>query len=152
MPVGINGRDGKTEERNGGGMNATLRLHETAPAGRPDAVAVAGAAGAPLSNAQKRSLIMAAREAWLFQCKLGLWDEREEDSFGKFRHAAAWEACGVDSFCAMQQRHWLSALARFRELAARPGAERLAEPAGMPGASRTPSTSSRKPKRREMRK
>jgi hypothetical protein len=60
---------------------------------------------------------MAAREAWQLQCSLGLWDEKEgADSFAAFRHAAAWEACGVDSFRAMQQRHYLPALARFREL------------------------------------
>lgn len=84
---------------------------------RADAVdrAVAGSSGAALSKEQVKRLILAAIEAHRVQQRAGLADE----DFDAFRHAAAWEVCGVRSFRALQQRHYDAALARFRELAGR---------------------------------
>jgi len=82
----------------------------------PDARAVAGAAGAPLSNEQKRDLAMAAQAAWQVQTRLGLWAPADGDA-DAFRHAAAFDACGLASFRAMTQRHFLPVLGYFRTLA-----------------------------------
>jgi len=78
--------------------------------------AIAGAAGAPLSREQKTRLILASQDAIRMQVKTGLWTNADGD-FEAFRHAAAFDACGVASFRAMQQRHYLPALLHFRALA-----------------------------------
>lgn len=78
--------------------------------------AIAGAAGAPLSREQKTRLILASQDAMRMQVKVGLWTEADGD-FETFRHAAAFDACGVGSFRAMQQRHYMPALLHFRSLA-----------------------------------
>ena len=76
--------------------------------------AAAGAAGAPLTAEQKRNLIMVASKAYKVQTALNIYND---GTFDAWRHEQAREACGVGSFCAMQQRHYLKALAKFRMLA-----------------------------------
>jgi hypothetical protein len=83
---------------------------------RRDAIdrAAAGAAGAALTTDQVRRLILAALAAHREQRRCGL---AEDGDFDAFRHAAAWEICGVASFRALQQRHYNAVLGRFRALA-----------------------------------
>lgn len=94
----------------------------------PECRAIDGAAGAPLSNEQKRELILAAQSACRVQTDLGLWSPADGDA-DAFRHAAAFDACGVASFRAMTQRQFPAALAYFRELAGGDGRGMLARAA-----------------------
>ena len=89
-----------------------MTLHPP-PSTGPTARAIAGAAGAPLSKEQKRNLILAANAAYAMQMEHGLWAGTYDD----FRHGAAFDACGVSSFRAMQQRHYLPTLLHYRALA-----------------------------------
>ena len=84
----------------------------------PTSTAISGAAGSPLSREQKTRLSCAAAAAHRAQIAAGCWSA-EDGAFDDFRHGAAFDACGVASFRAMQQRHYLPALLHFQQLAGR---------------------------------
>jgi hypothetical protein len=109
-----------TAETVAAGIVRPAGVADRGPSSAPENRAIAGAAGAPLSNEQKRALAAAAGAAWELQVKLGLWTVADGDR-DAFRHAAAFDACGVASFRAMTQRHYLIVLGYYRELSGRDG-------------------------------
>jgi hypothetical protein len=80
-------------------------------------MAIAGAACAPLGNVQKMLLAQAAGRAFAVQVDLGLWDPKRDGDAETFRHAACFDACGVSSARAMQQRHYAACMAYLCALA-----------------------------------
>jgi len=74
--------------------------------------AVRGAAGAPVTAAEVRRLVLAASSAWRTQRDLGL----TEDGFDVWRKGALWDAVGKASFRALGQREFGLALEAFLKL------------------------------------
>jgi hypothetical protein len=79
--------------------------------------AIEGAASAPLSNAQKTRLVLAAKRAYGAQVVLGLADEGEFDAW---RKAALWDAVRRSSFRQLDQRGYGRAMAHYLRLAGVP--------------------------------
>lgn len=98
-------------------MNATTTMKQknsqAMPADDASGRAIEGAAGARVSAAQVRRLILTAQRAWREQCRLGLTDE----PFEGWRHGALYDAVRRVSFRAVGQREWGVAMGHFEQLA-----------------------------------